>query len=38
MRPRLVLWTGCILLLGACAPALQEVKEVKEVKEDSAAI
>lgn len=33
MRPRLVLWACCILLLGACAPALQEVKEAKEVKE-----
>jgi len=33
MKPRLLLPAACILLLGACAPALQEVKEAKEAKE-----
>ena len=31
MRPKLLLPVGVILLLGACAPALQEIKEAKEI-------
>lgn len=31
MKPKRLLSVGCILLLGACAPALQEVKEAREV-------
>jgi len=33
MRSRLLLPVGCVVLLGACAPAIQEVKETKEVRE-----
>ena len=33
MRHRSVLVAGCILLLGACAPAMQEVKETKPTRE-----
>lgn len=34
MRPKRLLPVACILLLGACAPALQEVREIKEASED----